>query len=260
MDWARFQQATGLFDSGRSEEALKEFRAMSALSADRTDVALLLLGEVNCLAALGNLEEARRQLRQATELGMPDLGPNIEFAEAGLCTSEGKHQDSLEKLNRLLINRADFLARTDNRYLYEEIQLRRALLLVHLQCFKDAIQLLHEALSFEVTEEDRSRIYCHLGLSYQHVEEPNQAKECFLEAQKIGVASDWEAQFHYNLGIVYYRLGSLDDSKREFLLCEQKATQDKPLLNSVYEWLSKVYSHIGDGAKAREYAGLARPC
>ena len=142
--------------------------------------------------------------------------------------------------------------------MYEDIQQRRAFLSVTLQHFKDAIPLLKEILSFDLEKEIRSEVLAKLGLCYLELKDWSAARDHLLQARAAGVTKNAEKTFHFYLGIAYFYTDSPEEAKKEFQICESRATEyELPLLN-VYHWLASTCKVLGEVAESERYARLAR--
>jgi hypothetical protein len=101
-----------------------------------------------------------------------------------------------------------------------------------------------------------------LGRCYTEPSQWCKVRDCLEEAIQIGLTGEWAAQSHYSLGIAYAHLRLLQESKREFTICEEHAAEYSgyglPVLK-VYDWLSRVSKALGESRAAERYARLARP-
>jgi tetratricopeptide (TPR) repeat protein len=181
----------------------------------------------------------------------------FEFNQGLLYQQEGRFGDALEKFNSLLANHAEKFDQPDLRFMYEDVQQRRAFLLVTLGRFEDAVPVFKEILSFELDKSVRSDALARVGLCYLELQRWELSKGYFLQALAIGLTSEEEKQFHFYLGIAYFHTDSLLDAKREFLLCEKHAGEYEVPILDVYAWLSSTCKRLGELEEAERYARLA---
>jgi tetratricopeptide (TPR) repeat protein len=186
---------------------------------------------------------------------------HADFHEARLYSTEDKFEESLDRFDQMLTKYRQDLKHPDSRYLYEEIQVRRGLALSRLERCLEALPLLHEAESFELSTEDRSNLYCHIGHCHHRLREDDLALPYFLNARNLGLSKDWPVYFHYDLGYVYYRLRNYREAKREFTACEDqiKSGLPAPPAAQVYQMLAYVAQALGERAESERYSAMVRP-
>jgi tetratricopeptide (TPR) repeat protein len=126
--------------------------------------------------------------------------------------------------------------------------------------FEDAIPVLEECLSFQLKLEDRSNLLSNLGLCYSGLKNYHAARDCFLQACKIGLSKGLEGHVHLNLAVACAHLNLFPDAKREFQICEERAADYHLQIHQVYGWLSWFCKGLGEKAESERYARLARPC
>src|SRR5260370_4806925 len=146
------QNAVERGDPTLAREALREVDLLLAATSDLNERAYLLLSKSSCYGILGNFKEAREQLSLVLQENPkhPDARLTCEFHGALLYQQEGNYREALEGLNAVVSGYAQRLNRADLRFMYEDIQQRRAFLSVTLSQFQDAIPLLRETLSFDL--------------------------------------------------------------------------------------------------------------
>ena len=143
--------------------------------------------------------------------------------------------------------------------MYEEVQQRRGFELVRLERFADALPVLRESLSFDLTRETRSDALAGLGLCYLELEERELARDCFLQATELGLTKAWEGQVHFYLGITYFYLNCLRESKAQFQICEDRVAEYQLPISDIYAWLVTICKGLGEIPESEHYARLARP-
>lgn len=189
----------------------------------------------------------------------PDTRLTVEFNEGLLYQQEGNYREALERFSAVMSRHAERLRGPKLRFMYEDIQQRRAFLSVTLRRFHEAITLLREILSFDIDQEVRSEALASLGHSYLEMRDWELAKNYLLQARAIGVTKDREKTFHFYLGIAYFYTEAFIEAKREFEICEEHASEYQLPTFDVYAWLSSVSRRLGENIASERYAQLARP-
>src|ERR1035437_2540840 len=179
MNHPTIQRAVELDDPKLAKDALQEIEVLLRASSDQEEKLYLLFSRANCYEILGNFEEARVHLALALR-ERPDESSKttFDFMQALFCQREEKYAEALERFTNVLTVHSEELKRTETRFLYEDIQTRRAVLSVTLRKFQDAIPLLRETLSFELSKELRSDVFASLGLC--HLAQRVRAVKTFL--------------------------------------------------------------------------------
>jgi tetratricopeptide (TPR) repeat protein len=251
-------------ESGDQNLAEKAFREIDIHLNSSTDVNLragLLLRKAVLYGVLRRFDDSREQLDLALEQSPsePAFHLNFDFIRGSLYDQEGLPEKALAYLTAVLSTHAQQLSSPEFRSTYEDIQQRRALDSVRVGKFHDAVPLLKECLSFELKRDERSNMLCNLGDCYSQLRNYEDARDCFLEAAKIGLPKEWALQAHCQLGIAYARLNFLRESKRELHLCEEQGPDHSFPMETVYGWLSWVCSRLGEKSESERYARLAHP-
>jgi tetratricopeptide (TPR) repeat protein len=255
------QRALQTRDPATAEEAFREIDIQLRSLADGSEKANLILRKAVLLGIIHRFDDARRQLDLALEEAPddPDVRFQFDFIGGTLCDEEGKPSEAVARLTTVLSNFGERLAKPEGRFLYEDIQLRRGLDLAKLSRFQEAAPLLEESLSFELRSEDRSRVLSNLGFCCCELKDYERAIRCFLQACEIGLTKEWEGHVHFYLALSYAHLNLFGEAKREFQLCEVRASEYQLQIQNVYRWLSWVCKGLGERAEAEKYARLSRP-
>jgi tetratricopeptide (TPR) repeat protein len=261
MNKSVIQNAIELRDAALARQALSEIDLLLGSAPEPNERVYLLFSKSSCHGMLGNFEEARQQLSLVLQQEPEDhdIRLTVEFNEGLLLQQESKYREAFERLSAVLSDHAGRLRRPELRFMYEDIQQRRAFLSATLSQFQDSIPLLREILSFDLEKEVRSDALASLGLCYLELREWESAKDYFLRARAIGVTKEWEKTFHFYLGIAYFYTEALPEAKREFEICEEHASEYQLPALDLYAWLSSVSKRLGQMAEAERYARLARP-
>jgi tetratricopeptide (TPR) repeat protein len=262
MNASVIQNAIELRDPTLARKALREIDLLLGSSAlDPNERVYLLFSKSSCYGILGNFEKAREQLSLALQQQPEDPDTRLTFELNGglLCQQEGNYHEALERFTAVLSGQAQRLNRPELRFIYEDIQQRRAFLSVTLRQFQDAIPLLREILFFDLEKNVRSDALASLGHCYLELREWELAKDYFLQAKAIGVTKEREKTFHFYLGIAYFYTEALAEAKREFEICEAHAGEYQLPTFDLYGWLSSVSKRLGETVESERYARLARP-
>jgi tetratricopeptide (TPR) repeat protein len=141
MHQSIIQDAIELRDPTLAREALREIDLLLSSTPDPNERAFLLFSKSSCYGVLGKFEEAREQLFLAlqNEPEDPETRMTVEFSEALLSQQEGSYREALKRFTAVLSSHAERLSRPELRFMYEDIQQRRAFLSVTLSQFQDSI-------------------------------------------------------------------------------------------------------------------------
>ena len=252
------EHAHRLCYSGKFDEALAQFKSLESDSVDAADKAGFLLDQATCYSELGRMEEARACVARAKLLVIADLeaSAQIDLFAAKLFIKEGNREAAIQALSCLLGTYADWLSTKQGESLYQEIQTERAFTLMHMLRYEKARPILERVVKFPLDKEIEACARCHLGRCYFELKEDSLAKEQFLEANRIGVPEDWEANFHFHFGYTLYNLRSFKEAKREFVLCLQSGPPGPPT-SLKYQMLAATSRKLGEFAQARLFDKMA---
>jgi tetratricopeptide (TPR) repeat protein len=261
MDSARFEHLIKLGDSGRLEDVIRESQAMLAETADAHEKGSLLAGMCMAYGSLGRLKDARQTLNQMKQLELSHAGIrlNADYFESVLLNQEGQYEASLSAFATTLDRNHDLLKDSEYRYLYEEIQCRRALTLIGLSRYKDALPLLKEAVGFSFDQPlAEQQVRFALGVCLEDANDTEAAKREFIHVVAFGLKNDVEEKTLWRLGILFYKAGALAQAKQhlETMLRDFPSGSAIPR-KKVYKALSQTYHYLGDKANEKLYQGLA---
>jgi tetratricopeptide (TPR) repeat protein len=260
MDESIIQNPMELFDSAQAEKALVEIDGQLRSSADSKERARLLLGKSVLYGVLRRFRDSRQQLDMALAQGPddPDFRLELDFISGTLYDQEEKPSEAFAQLTRTLSNYRKRLMQPDLRFMYEDIQLRRGLDAARIGQHQEAASLLRESLSYNLKSEDRSIVLANLGLCEAHLEHYESARDCLLEACKLGQTKEWEGQVHFYLGLSYAHLSLFREAKREFQLCEEHLADYGFPTEKIFGWLSWVCKGLGEEVESQRYATMGR--
>ncbi len=256
---SRFQEAIRLRDSGCFTAALGLIDQVLENAKDPRERAILLLNKVGCFLRLSNIADARKAWAEAMREcpSDPFLVPQFQLADAVIEESAGNKDSALRKLEGILNEGGDRLQSPSLRFIYEDVQLRRGLILVTRGEYTEADQLLSEAEGFDLSEDDRRLLLCNRAFCRQQLGDFSAAAEYYREGVRRGIPQDWLATVKYNLGVVYYRLGRYREAKQVFGSFAEEATKHGYPLTNIYKWLSAICERLGERQEAGRYARLA---
>jgi tetratricopeptide (TPR) repeat protein len=263
MDTAHFERIAELRDSGRLEDAIRQSQVLLTETTDANDKASVLTGIHVFYCTLGRLKEARQTLVQLKQLHISDLEVllNAEFCEAPLLIQEGRYQEGLSAFVAMLDRYSEAFKEERFRYLYEDIQCRRALMLVGLSRFKEALPILREAVCFSFNQAtDGQQVHFALGVCLEDINEAEAAKQEFIRVAGFDLKNDVEERALYRLAILRYKTGALAQAKQQLETILRDFKNQNPAVprKQVYECLSQTYRHLGDKVNEKLYLDLAR--
>jgi tetratricopeptide (TPR) repeat protein len=260
MSESVIQKAVEGNDPDLAREALGQIEALLGSSIDQNERVCLLFSRASCYAILGDFVEARRRLAMALDEGSDDPNARVSFDfSTGLFSQrEGKYAEALKGFSATLSTHSRQLKQPDLRFMYEDIQQRRAFLSVTLSRFQDAVPLLKEILSFDLDKEVRSKALSSLGLCHLELKLYELARDYFLQAIALGLTAEWSGTAHFYLGMAYFYTDMVQDAKREFLLCEQLATDHSLPIVDIYGWLSVICKRLGEASESDRYARIGK--
>lgn len=264
MDSTRFARLMELDRTGQTEEVIREAQGLLSETTTADERASALINLCVSYAKLGRLAEARQALEQTKRLEISHLGIrlNAEFCEPTLLMQEGKYEDGLSGFAAMLNRNREALKDPEHRYLYEDIQCRRALTLVGLSRYKEALPILREAASFSFDQvADEQQVHFALGVCLEDTNDPEAAKQQFTNVISYGLNNDIEERALYRLAILYFKAGALAQAKQQLETILSRESEDQaPAVprKQVYQGLARTYHSLGDSANANHYAELAK--
>jgi tetratricopeptide (TPR) repeat protein len=263
MDSARFEHLMQLENSGRSEDAIRESQILLAEATDDNEKASLLGGMHVSYCKLGRLKEARQTLGQLKQLHISDLEVllNAEFCEPTLLMQEGRYGEGLSAFAAMLDRHSEAFKDDRFRYLYEDIQRRRALVLFGLSRFTEALPILKEAISFSFDNvADEQQVHFALGVCHEDANDTQAAKQEFIRVVGFGLKNDVAEQALYRLAILHYKGGALAQARQQLEMILRDFPSQNPAVprKQVYEGLSQTCHYLGDKANAKLYMDLAK--
>jgi tetratricopeptide (TPR) repeat protein len=273
IDEEKFMQICSLRDEGKLQEAAEGFEKLADDTADPLDRAGILLNAASTNRALRSYDLAKQQLKEA-RVSIPPTSTlpfiedsqarplslllGIETEEAYICWVEGKREEALAKLNRLVERHGEALRDPVFREGYHYMQLLRAYLLTDLGNWREALPILVDAESYDGPQAAELVNY-YLGHCYACTCEHVKAKPRLIEALKLGLPPHLEHSAHYDLGIVYFHLEHYARAKIEFEIAAK--FKDSPYIENgkIWRWLEATCRHLGSIDEAERYAKLERP-
>ncbi|MEM1010786.1 MAG: alkaline phosphatase family protein [Planctomycetota bacterium] len=225
--------ATVHYHNGRHKPAAAILRTLLA-EEDKPDIRYQLC---NCLAAMGQREEAAQLIEEATY--GPGFRPMFDLLRAQLLLERGDEERGLAEFRRLR-DEAPQMRRVRNLMARPLIRLRR---------FEEAEPILLESL--ELNPED-AEAYDLLGVVQRGLGRHEDAVESFMKAvtfEKERVSA------HVNLGVTLVKLKQWDWAIRAFEI----AVELRPGNTMAHRQLARLYKRVkNDYVKAAEHASAAR--
>jgi tetratricopeptide (TPR) repeat protein len=254
----KFEQALQLLEAGAYETALREFKELAEKAEDEELRADYIYGQLQALMRLGRTDEARKLLHIARQsFGDTDEAhARGDLIQVQLDSLEGKWESVLPLLNHMVKRYGDILRHPQVRDVYEEVELRRGMLLAHLGRFREALPLLEECLNFTgplIT----SHLFYELGRCYVDAGDLDRARSSFTRAFGLGLDEVRTSSAHFNLGRIHMRNEAYAKALTEFELAEAHADAAKTSKKSIYKAMSVSYDKLGQAEKARTYLELA---
>jgi|HubBroStandDraft_4_1064222.scaffolds.fasta_scaffold32047_1 tetratricopeptide (TPR) repeat protein len=252
-------------ESGDPTAAAEAFREIDLRFQSLTSVrerADLLMRKAVLYEKVGRVDDARKQLRAALAEAPddPDVRLQFDYIEGSIYHQEENFGEAFTRLTAVLSKYHGRLALPTFRFVYEDIQQQRAFELFRLEKFDEAAPLFTECLSFAMKPTDRGSALASLGICCAKLKKYEEAKDWLLQACKMGVTKEWEGHVHFYLAFTYGQMQLLRESKREFQICEERASEYHLPLQQLYGWLSRICGLLGEKAESERYARLARPC
>lgn len=262
MDLQDFKHLTELENSGRIEEAIRESQIRLAKATDPNEKASLLGGIHVSYCKLGRLAEARQTLDQLKQIEISDLEVrlNAEFCEPCLLIQEGKREEGVTAFATMLQRHSEAFKEDRFRYLYEDIQCRRALVLVGLSRFKEALPILKEAVYFSFDEPaDRQRVHFALGVCLEETNDTDAARNEFVRVAGFGLKNDLEERARYHIARFCFTARAFAQARQQLEIILRDYPDGGVVSRKyVYEQLSHTCRHLGDKSNAKRYMDLAR--
>jgi tetratricopeptide (TPR) repeat protein len=251
-------------DPAMAEQAFRQLDRLIESSSESDEKAALVINKAMLHGLLGQFKEARELVPAALALA-PDDEPTrflCEYTTALLTHEEG--QSDLPKLavafaqfSALLMKYSrQFTTEPDLRSNYEDIQQRRGFELVRLKRFVEAIPVLKECLSFDLSSADKANVLANLGIACSMERDYSPAMEYLRQASKMDLSQDWRSPVHSHLGVAYARLGRFAEAKKEFLYCAEKISSFELSLDEIYSWLAWLSLQMGERTEAARYSKL----
>lgn len=254
-----YTEASKLSDAGKFQLAADSFGSLASQSNEPLGKGNYLIEKAECHRRLMQYDEASRCVAEAKNLVGGDVVSCMQIAyfEARLLASQGRREEALEMLSRLLRDHQKDLTEGEGRELYEQIQTHRSFALMHLERYAEARPLLEEVATFELPADWRSDVLCQLGRCYFEFRRYADAREQFQLAEALGISDEWATTCRYYLGYSLYELADFATAKRQLILCLQSGT-DGPPRSYVYKLLAAVCRKLGDREQAGIYEKLAK--
>jgi tetratricopeptide (TPR) repeat protein len=267
----RFLKACELREQGKLREAVDEFILVAEQTKDNVDKAGVLLNIAATLGALGELDQAEKQLSAIrnliSEIGFAPSAEalddriiflliGLDLEQADICRAKGDKEGALARYNALLREYVVVLKTPDLRQSYETIQTHRAFVFADLGRWAESLTVLQEAESFK---QSKSEISFYLGYCSIAVEDYITAEEKLTESLRLGLPVHLEFRAHCGLGMASYKLGDYPKAKLELELGASKADAEYIKQAQIWGWLAATCQKLGLSDEVERYVALARP-
>jgi len=259
---AQFEHIAEVGDSGRPEDAIREAQALLGHASNDEKAALLGGMHVN-FCKLGRLGDAWETLEQLKQLQASDISFQLitTFYEATLLIQERKYEAGASAFAAALERHRDAFQEARFRYLYEDIQCRRAEALVFLSRCNEALPILREALSFTFDQPgDEQRVHYYLGECLMAAGEAEEGRKELDHAVSFGLQNAFEERALWRLAAFHFETGALAQAqlKLEMILRDFPGPATAVPREKVFRLLSKTFHFLGDKTNEEHYASLAK--
>ncbi|HXR97911.1 MAG TPA: tetratricopeptide repeat protein [Terriglobales bacterium] len=185
----------------------------------------------------------------------------VELCKAARLAEQDRNLEAEAAFAALLRRYAAALSEARFRYLYEDLQCRRALALCALERYNEAIPILREAKFFAFdTKADKQRVHFLLGLCLQETGDHDSARAELCRVLSFNLMNAEEEQALWRLAIYNYRRGALAQAKEQLerLLRDFRGGNPAISRKHVYEMLARIFQHLGDSQQQRHYTELTK--
>jgi len=253
------RHANDSHDPASAEQAIREIDLLLHSETNAQERAGLLMNKAVLYGVLKRFDDARAELARALQdSDDPDTRLIHDYIDGTLYHQEKRQAEAFRRLTEVTLKYAARLKCPDMRSTYEDIQTQRAFEAADLKNYGDAVPLLTEILSFELTKEDKATALAYLGLSCYQTKRYEAAREYLLLACALEQPPKWRGMIHLYLALAYAQLRLLEESRQQLLLCEEHAAEWGLSIRNVYGWLSRICGYLGETLKAKEYGRLAK--
>jgi tetratricopeptide (TPR) repeat protein len=263
LDLASFQRIAELQDSGQFEEVIRESKILVGETTDPNEQASLLFDGIVACQILNRLGEARQMLDKLKRLDISDVEGrlNAESCEPCILIQENKLKEGEALFAAMLQRNSEALMQPDLRYLYEDIQRRRAFASVELSRFNEALPILRDAISFSFEDPDYEQtIQFYLAECLDETGDSESAKRELIRVIEFGIKNDFEEHARYRLARLYFQGGGFAQARQqlETILKDHPNGDFAVSRRNLYEMLSRTYRQLGDMVNAEHYKDLAK--
>ena len=255
--------AFSLRDKGEYEQALKELFSLLNNTSDDFQNAMLLANISTCYQLMGDATSAEEYLAKA-QLACPHdprVLATIAFLRSRALEDQQQYQKAEDAFGRILDDFPELKRNPELRFLYEDIQRRRAFDLMEIGRYEEALPLFQEALNFSLSMADRAALNCQIGICQYNLHEYDRAIENLSSAQNMELPPEWHASRHYYLGYCYYQKRQFETAKEQFMLCQElvESGEPGPPASFVYQLLEYTCRELGSESEAMSYRALRHP-
>ncbi|HEV2112763.1 MAG TPA: hypothetical protein VGR50_01365, partial [Terriglobales bacterium] len=230
------------------------------LEQNPSEAAGLLLAAASCLSERGAFDSAESLINRARKLstGQEPLEAYLLVCEAGLDIAKGNQSAALQKLDRAVSTYASFLTQSENRDLLNDITCKRAMLLTNEQRFEEAQPVLESCLSSAEPCAQKGELFFDLGLCYLDSKRYDSALDQLRHALSVDLPEHVHDRIGYYLGVCCYHLSRFQEAKEYFLDCERLGARFPLSQATLYSWLATTYRRLGDQKEESRYRSLLK--
>jgi len=248
-----------LQQTGDDVGALRVLEEMRRESHDQSEKIAILVGEATSLTGMGRFAEAESRLDEAESMAEdPWVFAMLWLQRTNVLWFAVRWEEALKLIERTVGTYRAVLESPEHRDLYELSRLRLGTLLVEFGRYQEASPILDEALSFELTDNEKALLYFETGTCHYHLGNIESSKHWFLQALSIGCGSYKSVLARYFLGAINFRERKYAEALTEFQWCEVRLEEGRIAPRQLYAWLAKTFRILGDQDQARRYATLKK--
>jgi tetratricopeptide (TPR) repeat protein len=254
-----FSEAICLRELGRYKEALRVYGELKKENEAYTfDRCVCLKGEAKCFEGLKDFREARRRLREIPPLDPEgEFALDLIFMEINLQFAEGKARKAIETAMTFLAEHREELSDPEYADSAYKLELCLASELVDDGQHPRARDLIRRVLP-KARQEDRALLYLCLGDAYGGLGAATEAIRSYQRALREEISPDLLARVHYHLAARYLKDGDAAEAKQHFLEAERlKLPNDFPP-SALYQFLAETCASLGELEERDRYLRLAR--
>lgn len=237
-DDPRFHTVMQLIEDAKFAEALQQLDALLQ-QLNPQDRVIALLSKIRCVAALGDLKQAKDLVQEAlkqVDQGSP-LGICLKLQEVFLSQSDLGPEKAAIQIQSLLRDHAEEIKTPDLLWVYIQAKSDLGNCLVLARRYPEGVKELEEALSLQDSPLARYYIYTWLGYAWNQLGDLDKARDNFeralgqaQSAPPSGVSPYYAARLRYELAFIAYKQHRFADAAHQLEFGSAVGVQDAELL------------------------------